>query len=171
MPTLGLSEDDARDVAAYVLTTPLAAPPPPPPAFTRLPILARRVTFEEVSEQVFKKGCIHCHADPDEKGRDPGPGSAGGFGFPPRGVRFTSYAGFTLGYRAQGGGRRSLVTPEPGLERWGGSRLVAALVARHEETAGRPIAEVRGMPLGLPGVSAEDVQLVETWVSEGAPLR
>jgi hypothetical protein len=29
---------------------------------------------------------------------------------------------------------------------------------------------VRGMPMGLPGLSREDIQLVETWASQGAPL-
>jgi hypothetical protein len=62
-----------------------------------------------------------------------------------------------------------LFAHEPELEPWGGARLVAALVARHEETSGRPVAAVRGMPMGLPGLSAEEIQLVETWVSEGAP--
>jgi cytochrome c1 len=168
MPTLDLSDEEAGDIAAYLLTTELSPLPPLPPPFERLPILERKVGYEEVAAKVFKKGCIHCHADPDPKGGDPGPGSAGGFGFAARGVRLTSYAGLELGYRTKEGPRKSLVTPEPALEKWGGSRLVAALVVRHEETSGRSVGEVRGMPLGLPGLSAEDIQLVETWVAQGA---
>jgi cytochrome c2 len=166
MPTLGLTEEEARDAAAYILSTPLSPPPPAEPLFARLPLLERRVSFEEVATSVFRKSCTHCHADPSPTA-DPGPGSAGGFGFAPRGVRLLSFRGTQLGYIAEGA-RRSLFVREPALERWGGSRLVAALVARHEETSGRPIPVVRGMPMGLPGLSAEEIQLVETWVAQGA---
>jgi cytochrome c1 len=171
MPTLGLSDSEARDLAAYVMHAELEPLPAAPPPFERLPLLDRRVTFDEVENRVFKRSCIHCHADPDTQGSDPGPGSAGGLGFAPRGVRLTSYEGARLGYLTASGARRSLFTDEPELESMGGSRLVAALVARHEETSGRASSEVRGMPLGLPGLSAEDIQLVETWVGEGAPLK
>jgi cytochrome c2 len=168
MPALGVSPDEARDLAAYVLTTPLAAPPPAPAPFERLPLLERRVTYEEVAARVFRKSCVHCHADPGKSG-DPGPGSAGGFGFALRGVRLLSYEGTQLGYVANGGARRSLFEREPELERWGGSRLVASLVARHEEVAGRPLGEVRGMPMGLPPLAADEIQLVETWAAQGGP--
>jgi cytochrome c2 len=169
MPTLGLSEEEARDIAAYLLATKLEPLPPPAPPFERLPILERKVTYDEVESRVFKKSCIHCHSDPDPKGGDTGPGNAGGFGFAPRGVSLSSHAGVERGYRTKGGARQSLLATEPALDAWGGSRLVAALVARHEETSGRAKSEVRGMPLGLPGLAPEDIQLVETWVAEGAP--
>lgn len=168
MPTLGLTAEEADDAAAYILTTPLSPPPPAPPPIARLPLLDRHVSYEEVAARVFRKSCTHCHADPGPSG-DPGPGSTGGFGFAPRGVQLLSYRGTQLGYIAAGGSRRSLFSKEPALDRWGGSRLVAALVARHEETSGRPLAEVRGMPMGLPGLPPEEIQLVETWVAEGAP--
>jgi cytochrome c2 len=166
MPTLGLTEEEARDAAAYVLSTPLSPPSPPEAPLVRLPLLERRVSFEEVATSIFRKSCTHCHADPSPKA-DPGPGSAGGFGFAPRGVQLLSFRGTQLGYIADGS-RHSLFVHEPALERWGGSRLVVALVARHEETSGRPVAGVRGMPMGLPGLSAEEIQLVETWVAQGA---
>jgi len=167
MPALGLTEEEARDVAAYVLREPLSPLPLAEPPITRLPVLERRVSYEEVAARVFRKSCTHCHADPGPNG-DPGPGSTGGFGFAARGVQLLSFRGTQLGYFAGGGARKSLSSREPALERWGGSRLVAALVARHEETSGRPVSEVRGMPMGLPGLSAEEIQLVETWVSQGA---
>jgi cytochrome c2 len=167
MPTLGLSEQEARDAAAYVLHAPLAAPPPAEAPLARLPILDRHVSYEEVASRVFRQSCTHCHADPGSKG-DPGPGSTGGFGFAARGVSLLSFAGTQRGYIDDDGVRRSLFAKEPALQRWGGSRLVAALMARHEETAGRPVAEVRGMPMGLPGLPAEEIQLVETWVAQGA---
>lgn len=173
MPTLGLTLEEARDAAAYILRAPLAAPPPPPPPFVRLPVLERHVRYEEVADRVFRKSCTHCHADPSPNG-DPGPGSTGGFGFAPRGIALLSFGGTQKGYLGDDHARHSLFATEPALVKLtgdsgsGGSRLVAALVARHEETSGRPVAEVRGMPMGLPGLSAEEIQLVETWVAQGA---
>jgi cytochrome c2 len=169
MPTLGLSPEEAKDAAAYILETPLAAPPAPPPPITRLPVLDRHVSYEEVADKVFKKACTHCHADRNASASaDPGPGAGGGFGFKARGVELLSFAGTQRGYIGEDRARHSLFAKEPALSAWGGSRLVAALVMRHEETSGRPVTEVRGMPMGLPGLSLEDIQLVETWVSQGA---
>jgi hypothetical protein len=165
MPTLGLTNEEARDAAAYIMTTPLADPPAPPAMIERLPLLDREVTYEEVATRVFRKSCVHCHADPDASGEG-GPGSSGGFGFKARGVRLLSLAGTELGYIDDRGARKSLFAREPEIAQYGGARIVAALVARHEEIAGRPVAEVRGMPMGLPGLSREDIQLVETWAAQ-----
>jgi cytochrome c1 len=167
MPNLGLTDQEARDAAAYIATTPLAAAPPETP-FARLPMLDRPVHYEEVATRVFRKSCVHCHSDASASG-DPGPGSVGGFGFPARKIQLSSERSVFLGYLGDDRRRHSLMEYDPALARWGGARLVAALVARHEETSGRPVREVRGMPMGLPGLSAEDLQLVETWVAQGAP--
>src|SRR5262249_33616155 len=79
MPRTALSETEARDVAAYLLRAPLAPveqrDPPP-----RLPLLERRVTYDEVNKRVFGKTCRHCHADADFGSGDGGPGNTGGFG-------------------------------------------------------------------------------------------
>jgi cytochrome c2 len=168
MPSLRLTEEEARDAAAFILRTPLAPRPPDRAPLVRLPPLERHVSYEEVATRVFRRSCTHCHADPSGQG-DAGPGSTGGFGFAPRGVVLLTYRGTQLGYIDAGGARRSLFRPEPELDAWGGARLVAALAVRHEETAGRPVTAVRGMPMGLPALSPEDIQLVETWVREGAP--
>jgi cytochrome c2 len=169
MPTIPMSEDDARDLATYVLATPLAEPPAPPPVPDRLPGLDRKVSFKEVSDRVFRKSCIHCHEDQDAKGGDTGPGNGGGMGFAPRGISFSSYDGFRRGVLTRGGGRRGLGEHDAALDAWGGSLLVASLTVRHAETSGQQVPGVRGMPLGLPGLSAEDIQLVESWVAQGAP--
>ncbi|HEX3344579.1 MAG TPA: cytochrome C oxidase Cbb3, partial [Polyangiaceae bacterium] len=50
----------------------------------------------------------------------------------------------------------------------GTPHLVAAMLARQREEAGEEPA-TRGMPLGLPAASAEDVQLVESWIAQGKP--
>src|SRR4029079_7358735 len=81
---------DARDIAAYILTAPLAAPEarPAPP---RLPPLERKVSYDEVSKKGFRRTCWHCHGEPDYAAGDGGPGNTGGFGFKARGVNFVDY--------------------------------------------------------------------------------
>jgi mono/diheme cytochrome c family protein len=166
MPSFGLSYEEARDIAAYILGAELA--PRAEPVFARLPVLARRVSFDEVNSKVFSRTCHHCHTDADSAGGDGGPGNTGGFGFAPRGVSFSSHAAILAGYLDDRGQRRSLFEPLAD----GTPRLVAALVARHGESGAesKPNQAVRGMPLGLPPLSAEDIQLVESWVAEGKPL-
>src|SRR5262249_30044484 len=83
MPEYVLKPDDARDIAAYVLTPPLADPPPRAPV-PRLPLLERKVTYDEVSTKVFRRTCWHCHGEPDYAAGDGGPGNTGGFGFKAR---------------------------------------------------------------------------------------
>jgi cytochrome c2 len=167
MPKLGLSEADARDLAAFLSFGELEAAPPKP-RFERLPVLARHVGFDEVNEQVFAVTCRHCHTNPDLAGGDGGPGNTGGFGFKPRKIDFSSYQGIQSGGVDAHGERVSLFAPTPAVD--GLPRLVAALVARAREDAGQESDEVRGMPLGLPPLSGEQIQLVESWVAQGRPL-
>jgi len=165
MPNFALTDDEARDIAAYVLGGELQ--PIQPTTFTRLPVLARRVSFEEVNREVFSRTCHHCHTDADSAGGDGGPGNTGGFGFAPRGVSFSSHASVLAGYADARGTRRSLFEPLAD----GTPRLIGALLARRTEsdTQGEDPA-VRGMPLGLPPLTPEQIQLVETWVAQGRPL-
>jgi cytochrome c2 len=165
MPKLGLSEADARDLAAFLSFGELEAPPPRP-RFERLPVLTRHVGFDEVNEQVFAVTCRHCHTNPDLADGDGGPGNTGGFGFKPRKIDFSSYQGIQSGGVDAKGERVSLFAPTSE----GVPRLVAALVARAREDAGQESDEVRGMPLGLPPLSGEQIQLVESWVAQGRPL-
>jgi hypothetical protein len=51
----------------------------------------------------------------------------------------------------------------------GTPRIVASLWARHREIAGKPDPNVRGMPLGLPPLPPEEIQLFATWVAQGRP--
>lgn len=164
MPATGFDESEARDVASYLLEAPLA-PPSPPAAFQRLPRLERRVTYTEVDERVLGVTCRHCHSNPDASLGDGGPGNTGGLGFRGRAIDLSSYRGLQSGYRDDRGDRRSLFESLPD----GTPRLLAALLARHDEQSGRAHAEVRGMPLGLPALSAEQIQLVETWIAQGRP--
>lgn len=165
MPNLALRPEDARDLAAFVSFAALA-PAPGNAVLSRLPVLARKVGFDEVNERVFAVTCRHCHTNPDLADGDGGPGNTGGFGFKPRKIDFSSYQGVQSGGIDAAGRRVSLFerTSE------GMPRLVAALVARAREQAGIMSDEVRGMPLGLPALSPEQIQLVESWVEQGRGL-
>lgn len=162
MPRIPMTEQEILDVAAYLVQTPLrsvAADPIP----ARLPILARTVGYEEVDARIFHRTCRHCHSDPEQVIGDGGPGYGGGFGFRKRGLDLNSYAGVRSGSLDDAGKRRSLFEPTTD----GTPRIVAHLWARHAEIAGAPIDGIRGMPLGLPAVAPEDIQLLETWIAQG----
>ena len=164
MPSFDLSRDEAADITAYLLEAELSVEPPT--TFGRLPLLSRRVSFEEANRRVFSRTCHHCHTDAESAGGDGGPGNTGGFGYPARGVSFSSHASILAGYVDAKGERRSLFEPLAD----GTPRLIAALLARHQEARGAPRVDVTGMPLGLPPLSAEDIQLIESWVAQGKPL-
>ncbi len=163
MPKVPMTDIEARDVAAYLLTVPLDLPDPP--SFARLPLLTRRVRFEEVEREVLGKTCRHCHGNPAGPMKDGGPGNTGGFGFAPKRLQMTSYEALAAGYVDGAGERHSVFEPLSD----GTPRLVAALLARHDEVRGAPRSDVRGMPLGLPALSPEAIQLVESWVAQGRP--
>lgn len=165
MPNFGLDADEIEDVAAFIFRAPVRDPEAgmPPP---RLPLLERPVAFAEVDEKVFKKTCWHCHSDPDYAPMgDGGPGNTGGLGFPGRGLDLASYEAMASGSKGDDGKRRSIFRKLDD----GTPALVAHLYARHLEEAGEPVDGVRGMPLGLPPLSLEDIQLVESWIGQGRP--
>ena len=166
MPKLGLSRSQAEDIAEFLLETPLEpglrAPPP-----ARLPVLTRRVPFAEVRDRVFKHTCWHCHSEPDLALGDGGPGNTGGFGFKGRGLSLVNYEMIMAGAIGDDGERRSIFKPVSATDKT--PRLVAHLVARQVEEAGGEIPGIRGMPLGLPALSSEDLQLVESWIQQGRP--
>jgi mono/diheme cytochrome c family protein len=164
MPEFQLKPEDARDVAAYILTTPLTDPPPVTVA-ARLPVLDRKVTFDEVSSKVFRRTCWHCHGEPDYAAGDGGPGNTGGFGFKPRGISFVDYGSVGAGRVDDKGERHSLFEKTPD----GTPRLLVALLNRRTEETGKNDPEIRGMPLGYPSLSPEEIQLVETWIAQGRP--
>ena len=83
MPKIALTPAEVKDVAAYILGAEVGAAPMKP-KLARLPVLERKVTFEEVDEKVLHRTCWHCHSEPDSNIGDGGPGNTGGFGFKPR---------------------------------------------------------------------------------------
>jgi hypothetical protein len=162
MPKIPMTEQEILDVAAFVVQTPLGAVAAEPiPA--RLAVLDREVAYEEVDARIFHKTCRHCHSDPEQVIGDGGPGYSGGFGFRKRALDLNSYEGIASGSLGDDGKRHSLFEKMTD----GTPRIVAHLVARHAETAGKPVAGVRGMPLGLPALPLEDIQLLETWIAQG----
>lgn len=164
MPDFSLSRPEAEAITAYLLAGE-RGPRPRPEVPRRLPLLDRRVTFAEVDERVFHHECWHCHSDPAFALGSGGPGNTGGFGFPGRGIDLSSRSTINSGFRDAQGRRHSLFAPDAN----GVPRLVAALLARQSEVAGYPVPGIRGMPLGLPPRSPEDIQLVETWIAQGRP--
>lgn len=165
MPKLGLADQEARDLIAFLLDSEPPPPPPPPQPEARLPLLTRPVPFAEVAQQVFHKVCWHCHAAPFYALGDGGPGNTGGFGFAPRGLDLSTHEGLLSGSIGADGKRRGLFGPLAD----GTPRLVAHLMARRVEERGGVIPGVRGMPLGLPALSLEDIQLVESWIAQDRP--
>jgi cytochrome c2 len=163
MPSLGLSHDEADALAAFVSYSPLVEDAES--QARRLPPLDRRVTYDEVNEKVFAVTCRHCHTNPDQSDGDGGPGHSGGFGFEPRHIDFSSYQGIQSGGLGRDGKRTSLFAKTASGE----PLLVAALLARGGEMHGEMSDQVRGMPLGLPPLSPEQIQLVESWVVQGRP--
>ncbi len=164
MPKIPLSQEQATAIAAYVMTAPLA-PSPPPVLPTRLPVLQRRVSFAEVNDQVFRRTCWHCHSTPEFAMGDGGPGNTGGFGFAGRGLNLATYSDVLAGSLDDQGERRSIFVPQAD----GTSILLRALLARQKELAGQITPGVYGMPLGLPALTAEQLQLVESWIAQGRP--
>jgi cbb3-type cytochrome oxidase cytochrome c subunit len=165
MPAILLTEKEAQDAAMYLTGAELAAAPTPV-KFEKLPILERKVTYEEVDKKVLHKTCWHCHAEPDFSIGDGGPGNSGGFGFAGRGLNLASYEGVQAGLFAKGTKERGSVFAK-GKD--GQALILRSLLARHSEVAGTPQDDVRGMPLGMPPLSREDIQLVETWIAQGRP--
>jgi len=166
MPATPMSAAEAEDLATFVLRAPLRPAPPPPSApLPVLPLLARPVRFAEVQSRVFDRVCRHCHAAPDFALGDGGPGNTGGFGFPPRGLDLSSYEGIASGAFDDKGRRRSVFAANAD----GTPAIVARLRARRDEEIGRADPALRGMPLGLPALSPEDLQLVESWIAQGRP--
>lgn len=163
MPNLGIAENEAADLAAFVLRAPLAEPPAASPR-VRLPPLERPVGFAEVEQRVFRRSCWHCHSQPAYGAGDGGPGNTGGFGFAGKRIDLSSYEAILGGYVGDDGQRRSLFArtgDDPPI-------LVAAMLARAGELEGRT-GPVRGMPLGLPPLEPEQIQLVESWIAQGRP--
>ncbi|MBL4637532.1 MAG: c-type cytochrome [Kofleriaceae bacterium] len=164
MPNFGFSRAQATSLAAY-LWHHHAQPRPVSEIPGRLPALEREVRWDEVFTKVFKTVCWHCHSSKELALGDGGPGNTGGLGFPAKGLDFSSYQAIRSGSLGKDGKRRSIFVKDAS----GTSLLVRHLLARQLEERGQESPDVRGMPLGFPSLSAEQVQLVESWIAQGRP--
>lgn len=184
MPKLGLSAGDAEQIADFLLHGELGAGGTAAVgavgtvAVGEVPVLGRKVTYDEVYDEVLGKICVHCHMAPESNDGDGGAGNTGGLGFAGVGLDLESWAGVERGLLRDG--RRVSV-----LKAGAGEvpLLWAALERRRHEAgrdhrgvysgfdpgakgadAGRP-----GMPLGLPPLSMGQLSIVRTWLAQGAP--
>lgn len=165
-PITALEAARLRDFLWAAPTARAAATKPP-----ELPLLQRPVRYAEV-RQVLDAVCVHCHMDPRSPANrgDGGPGNTGGLGWSGAGLDLETWAGIRRGVRTPDGRRLSILTARDGGE----PPLVERLRRRNDEhlaeRAGTPLSTARpGMPLGLPPLSAADLQLVRSWLTQGAP--
>lgn len=164
MPAFGLNPTQATDISTFLWTAPLSLVSKTPIP-KRLPILERKVGFDEVNERVFRRTCWHCHSTPAYANGDGGPGNTGGFGFKGRGFSVTTYADIASGRLNDQGERESVFAKLPD----GTPLLLNALLLRQKEVWGEIDPKHRGMPLGLPPLTPEQIQLVESWIAQGRP--
>ncbi|MCP4446534.1 MAG: hypothetical protein GY811_14490 [Myxococcales bacterium] len=164
MPNFNLNRNQALSLAAFLWHT-SEEPLVPARAQARLPVLERSVGWDEVFTKVFKTVCWHCHSSAEFAMGDGGAGNTGGFGYAARGFDVSSYEAIRSGAFGPDGRRRSVfASDESGLP-----RLLSVMLARADEERGEQSEERIGMPLGLPSMSAEQIQLVESWVAQGRP--
>jgi hypothetical protein len=179
MPKQALQPGDAEAIADFLLHVPLDTGPAPPARAPDVPLLTRKVTYDEVFDEVLGKICVHCHMHPESNNGDGGAGNTGGLGYAGLQLDLETYAGLKRGL-VRDGVRRSVLEPaaagEPPL-------LLEALLRRHREasrdqrTLDRlggalghgPDASRPGMPLGLPPLDVGQLSLIKTWIAQGAP--
>lgn len=164
MPNFHLTESQAASIAAFLWFS-SEEPPALAPIQARLPVLKREVGWDEVFGKVFKTVCWHCHASADFAMGDGGAGNTGGFGYPAKGFDVSSYESIRSGAFGPDGRRRSVfANDETGVP-----LLLSVLLARRDEERGHQREERIGMPLGFPAMTAEQIQLVESWIAQGRP--
>lgn len=179
MPALGVSAARAQQIADFLLHAPLSEGPAPKPALTEVKPLARKVSWDEVYEEVLGMICVHCHMNPASNNGDGGAGNTGGLGYAGLQLDLETYAGVERGLMRDGKRVSIIDPPAPGQP----PLLLAALLRRHAE-AGRdvrppysghradaqgPDPQRPGMPLGLPPLPPEKVRMIATWLAQGAP--
>lgn len=182
MPKLGVSAGDAEQIADFLLHGELGAEGRSgvgAAVMEEVPVLGRRVSYDEVYDEVLGKICVHCHMAPESNAGDGGAGNTGGLGFAGVGLDLESWAGVERGLLRDG--RRVSVLKAGGA---GGVPLLWAALERRRHEAGRdhrvvfsgfdPAAKGAdaarpGMPLGLPPLSMGQLSIVRTWLAQGAP--
>lgn len=172
MPDLGLTDDEARAIVAFLFEgDPRLEPIPAAPSDELPAILDRVVTYEEMKERVLGKVCVHCHMNDHE--RDFGPGNLGGFGYPPAHLRLRTYESLVSGT-----GPDETRHPVLGVD---GTmpELLDRMLRRRRELARDQIPAFHdhpipprepgppGMPMGLPAMTDEELAILRTWIAQG----
>jgi predicted CXXCH cytochrome family protein len=160
-----LEAGDAERIADFLLGVEAAAAASADPVSAKdVPVLDRKVSYEEVSDRVLGRICVHCHMNADNNSGDGGPGNTGGLGWKGAGLDLETYAGAKLGV-LRDGKRVSILDAgddgEPPL-------LLQSLLRRHDEVAGT-VGERPGMPMALPPLDVGDLSLIKSWLDQGAP--
>jgi mono/diheme cytochrome c family protein len=164
MPDFDLTAEQAARLRDYVLSVPamketIAAVP------VDLPLLTKPVGWEEVRSKVFGQICVHCHMTADKNAGEGGPGNTGGLGFAGKGLDLESWDALAAS---------DVLTPRVAGEE---APLIARLRIRAVEharelagphTAPAPAGE-RGMPMALPALTPVEMQLIRSWIAQGAP--
>lgn len=137
-------------------------------------VLDREVSYEEMKEGTLGKVCVHCHMNDFEK--DPGPGNLGGLGFEGVGLSMRTYDQLVRGAVDPTGARYSVLEPLPGSNY---SPLIETMLLRHEEATRDQVpsghdlerpdypSARRGMPMGLPAMTPDEIDLLHTWIVQG----
>lgn len=175
MPMMGVSREEAELLRDYLFHEDPALAAAPAVNEPEVPKpLERAVAWEEVKERVLGKVCVHCHMNDYEK--DPGPGNLGGLGYKGVKLRMRTYETLVSGADDAKGNRYSVLVPRPGEQV---SPIVQALLRRRAEAARDAMAAFQdhelpnypsgppGMPLGLPAMTDEEIQLLVTWIAQG----
>ncbi len=175
MPATQFTPDEAAAVRDFLLfADPQLKPMPEPIARAPIKLFDRSVPWEEVKERVFSRACVQCHRNDHEN--DSGPGNHGGFGFSGAGLAMRTYEALINGAVDTRGRRLSVLVPRVGEAM---PRLIEVLLNRRDE-AQRDYLEFQsdvqlpptpshrvGMPLGLPGLTDEQLSLVVSWIAQG----
>jgi mono/diheme cytochrome c family protein len=175
MPAMGLSREDAEVLRDYIFHEDPALAPLPVVKEPEAPKpLERTVAWEEVKERVLGKVCVHCHMNDYEK--DPGPGNLGGLGYTGVKLRMRTYETLVSGANDSKGARYSVLVPRQGETI---PPIVQALLRRRAEAYRDAIPAFQdhvipkypiappGMPMGLPAMTDEEIQLLVTWIAQG----
>ncbi|MFY0562212.1 c-type cytochrome [Archangium lansingense] len=162
MPSFPFTPKEVEDLVAF-LSEPLPEPVAVPRPAYKPRLLEREVHYPEVAQKLSRHLCFHCHSDRNRPG-DQGPGNTGGFGYNGVLLDLATREGILRGVKRDGQFRGFPDRLEDGTP-----RLIASLLARHAELDGHYDSEVMGMPLGFPPIPDEEIDLIHTWIEQGAP--
>ncbi|MCY1041916.1 c-type cytochrome [Corallococcus sp. bb12-1] len=162
MPTFPFTPKEVEDLATF-LREPLPEVAAEPRSPYRPRMLQREVHYPEVAQKLSRHLCFHCHSDMTRPG-DQGPGNTGGFGYEGVSLDLATRDGILRGIKRDGQFRGLPDRMEDGTP-----RLVASLLARHREMDGQSHPGVLGMPMGFPPIPDEEIDLISTWIEQGAP--